>query len=204
MSLTLLHSASAHCARFDAIRDRIAPSVSLTHEVREAWLTAAQGGMSTALAEDIQAWVGAQSHPVLCTCTTIGAVAEAAGAVRIDRPLMDAAAKIGGPYVLAFCLDSTRAASEALLREAVGTDAEIHLLPLTEHWALFEKGDLSGFEAAMAASINEAAPSEGCVVLAQASMAGAAELLQDLPAPVLSSPELALRTALDRLCSTTP
>ncbi|MEO1284548.1 MAG: hypothetical protein AAFV92_06685, partial [Pseudomonadota bacterium] len=89
MSLTLLHSASAHCARFDAIRDRIAPGVSLTHEVREAWLTAAQGGMSTALAEDIQAWVGAQSHPVLCTCTTIGAVAEAAGAVRIDRPLMD-------------------------------------------------------------------------------------------------------------------
>mgnify|MGYP001793420951 FL=1 len=199
MSLTLLHSASAHCARFDAIRDRIAPGVSLTHEVRKAWLTAAQGGMSTALAEDIQAWVGAQSHPVLCTCTTIGAVAEAAGAVRIDRPLMDAAAKIGGPYVLAFCLDSTRGASEALLREAVGADAEIHLLPLTDHWALFEKGALSGFEAAMAASINEAAPSEGCVVLAQASMAGAAELLQDFPAPVLSSPELAMRAALDRL-----
>ena len=199
MSLTLLHSASAHCPRFDAIRDEISPGVPLTHDVREGWLAAAQDGISEALADEIQAWVRAQNRPVLCTCTTIGEVAEAAGAVRIDRPLMQAAAEIGGPYLLAFCLDCTRAASEALLRETAGMDAEIRLLSLTEHWALFEKGDLSGFEAALAASIYEAAPSEGCVVLAQASMAGAAELLQDLPVPVLSSPELALRAALDRL-----
>jgi len=97
MSLTLLHSAQSHCARFDAIRDKIAPGVAVHHVVREAWLAEAQGGMSTALKDEIQAWVGAQVDPVLCTCTTIGEVAAMEGEVRIDRPLMQAPAELGGP-----------------------------------------------------------------------------------------------------------
>lgn len=204
MTLTLLHTAEVHRCRFEAIRDQTAPDVALTHHVRETWLQEAQDGVSATLEAEIWGWVRAQDGPVLCTCTTIGAVAEAAGAVRIDRPLMQAAAKVGGPYVLAFCLESTRAVSAALLREAAGDDADIRLLPLAEHWPLFEAGDLTGFQTSLAEAIRNDAPTEGCVVLAQASMAGAAELLEDLPVPVLASPVIAFRAALERLGSATP
>jgi hypothetical protein len=50
----------------------------------------------------------------------------------------------------------------------------------------------------VAASVRAAAGGAGVVVLAQASMAGAAEHLQDLGKPVLSSPELGMRAALAR------
>lgn len=198
MSLTLLHTAQAHCARFDAIRDDIAPGVPLQQVVRADWLEAAQGGISKALEEEIVGWVTEQTGPVLCTCTTLGAIAERAGAVRIDRPLMETAARIGGPVIMAYCLESTLGPSEALLREAMGADGDMRPLPLSEHWALFEAGRYSEFEAAVAATIREEAPQTGCVVLAQASMAGAAALLTDLGVPVLASPELAFQAALDK------
>lgn len=198
MRVTLLHTAEAHRARFDALRDRMAPDVTLTHEVRDGWLAAAQEGVSEALAREVQEWVRAQEGTVLCTCTTLGAVAEAAGAVRIDRPLMEAAARLGGPVVMAYCLDSTLVPSRTVLQEAMGPGADIRPLPLAQHWALFEAGDVAGFEMALAGSIRAADPVTGCVVLAQASMAGAADHLGDLAVPVLASPELALRAVLDR------
>ncbi|MEL7282557.1 MAG: hypothetical protein AAFY35_16045 [Pseudomonadota bacterium] len=198
MTLTLLHTAEAHCARFEAIRDDIAPGVALEQAVRADWLEAAQGGISEALETEIVGWVTEQTEPVLCTCTTLGEVAEQAGAVRIDRPMMEAAARIGGPVILAYCLESTRAPSEALLRRAVGADGDIRPLPLSEHWALFVAGLHSEFEAALATAIRAENPHTGCVVLAQASMAGALALLTDLGVPVLASPELAFRAVLKR------
>lgn len=198
MTLSLLHTAASHTARFEALRDQMAPGVTLNHTVREDWLKAAQGGVSDALAEEVSAWIRAQDGPVLCTCTTLGPFAEAAGALRIDRPLMREAARIGGPVVMAYCLDSTLAPSKALLREEMGAESDIQTLDLTQHWSLFETGDLAGFEMALASDIRETAPNSGCVVLAQASMAGAATLLQDLPVPVLASPELAFQAMLQR------
>lgn len=198
MRVTLLHTAEAHRTRFEALRDRIAPAVALNQEVRAAWLAAAQTGVSAGLAAQITDWITAQSGPVLCTCTTLGGVAERAGAVRIDRPLMEAAAAIGGPVVMAYCLDSTLVPSRTLLQGAMGPGADIRPLPLTQHWALFEAGDVTGFEMALAGSIRAADPVTGCVVLAQASMAGAADHLSDLAVPVLASPELAFRAVLGR------
>ena len=76
------------------------------------------------------------------------------------------------------------------------------MLPLFlgEFWTLFEAGETEAFAAAVAAATRDAAkrtPDLACVVLAQASMAGAAPLLSDLGVPVLTAPELALRTAVD-------
>lgn len=196
MTITLLHTSASHPARFDAIRDRIDPEVMLNHTVRENWLSEAQHGISDALKATITLWISGQTNPVLCTCTTLCPIAEAAGALRIDRPLMQRAAEISGPFLLVYCLDSTRHSSEALLREEAGRDAPIHAVSLTQHWSLFEAGDITGFEAAIAKDIRAAKPKSGCVVLAQASMAGAASHLEDLPVPVLSSPALAIRRAL--------
>lgn len=194
--LTLLHTAQIHCATFNSL----APKAELHQVVREDWLARAQNGIDDKLAAEIAATVKAAAGRVLCSCTTIGPVAEAAGATRIDWPMMQEAAKIGGPVLMAYCLDSTAKPSETLLRRAFsGTNPHLTCLHLAQHWLLFQAGDTEAFASALATDIEIALKqrSFGCVVLAQASMAGAAKLLQETTdIPVLASPEIAVRSLL--------
>lgn len=194
--LTLLHTAEVHVETFRAL----APAADLDQQVRADWLDRAQGGIDAALEAEIAAAVAAVDGPVLCTCTTLGPAAEAAGATRIDWPMMQEAARIGGPVLMAYCLQSTAEPSEALLRRAFGKrDPGLTCLELGQHWPLFEAGDSAGFAAAVACDVCEAlaAMDFACVVLAQASMAGAAELLrQQTEVPVLAAPEIAVRALL--------
>lgn len=205
MTLTLLHTAQVHCATFEAIRDKIAPGTPLNQVVRADLLDRAYDGISPDLEAEITQTIADAAGPVLCTCTTIGPVAEAAGALRIDWPMMQEAAKTGGPILMAYAARSTWQPSLALLERALEqakTPAQVHPLPLTQYWPLFQAGETDAFTAVIAGEIRQAVPrlgKKGCVVLAQASMAGAAERLQDLPVPVLSSPESALRAGLQLL-----
>ena len=206
MTLILLHSSPAHIPTFDALRDRLAPDLALDHRVREDWLTEARSEVpSPSLTADITAEIHSADGPVLCTCTTLGEIAAEAGALRIDAPMMAEAASVGGAVLMAYALDSTRAPSLTLLQDAMDAaqnNAPIHPLGLTRHWPLFEAGDTSGFAQAIADDIRRhyaALPFSSVIVLAQASMAPAAEMLADLPIPVLTSPETAFRAALARL-----
>jgi hypothetical protein len=201
MSLTLLHTSPVHVATFDALGARIAPGAVLRQIVREDLLARARAeGITPALNAEVVALIAAQGGPVLCTCTTLGEAAEAAGALRIDRPVMRAAAETGGRVMMAFCLASTEAPSRELLEAEMaqaGNSAGLEPLFLGEAWPLFEAGDGAGFARAIAGAVRGAMhPGIGVVVLAQASMAGVADLLGDLDVPVLASPELALRAGL--------
>ena len=202
MTLTFLHTAEAHCATFDRLRDQIAPNQPLHHLVRTDLLSRAQTGIDPALNDEITALIKAIPGAKICTCTTLGPVAEKAGAIRIDQPMMQAAAAVPGDILLAYCLESTRAPSLALLQtelDRADRTATVHPLSLSPLWPLFETGQTGAFASGIAAGIRDAAanlPGLGSIVLAQASMAGAADLLTDFTLPVLSSPELALRAAL--------
>lgn len=202
MLITLLHTAKDHCATFDNLRDRISPGTKLVHVVRPDFLARAQGGLDDALAKDIAKVVQSATGPVLCTCTTIGAAAQSANAIRIDAPMMQAAAQVGGPTLLVCCLESTRAPSRQLLQGALtaeGSDEPVYELCLGEFWPLFEAGEAEAFRAVVAGAVKayfSEHPELSAIVLAQASMAGAAAMLADLPVPVFSSPELALRAMI--------
>lgn len=90
-------------------------------------------GVDDALCADITGEVAAAGGKVLCTCTTLGPVAARAGAIRIDQPMMQAAARTGGPVLLACCLDSTFGPSLDLLESepaATGTPARVYPLPM--------------------------------------------------------------------------
>ena len=203
--LTFFHTAAVHCDTFDALRDRIAPGLAMHHNIRSSWLSRAQDGVDPVLAAEIRQEVTAARQPAICSCTTIGPVAESAGAIRIDQPMMQAAAQRDGPIVMVYCLESTREPSLDLLQTELLTQrstATVDLLPLTELWPLFQTGETGKFEVEIARAVRahtQGNPDPGCVVLAQASMAGAATWLEDLPCPVLSSPELALRAGMARL-----
>ncbi|QYX57315.1 hypothetical protein K1T73_02595 [Roseovarius sp. SCSIO 43702] len=206
MAFTLLHTAETHRATFDAIAAREGADIALRHIVRPDLLGHALSGVTPALEAEIAALVGAAPGPVLCTCSTLGPVAEAHGALRIDAPMMTAAAKIatdcGGAILMVYCLQSTLAPSVALLDhalEAEGREVRVHTLDLAPFWPLFEAGEHDAFVAVIARQTREAAAriaNLSAIILAQASMAGAARLI-DLDVPVLASPELAFRAMMD-------
>jgi len=199
MTLTLLHTAPVHVATFDRLRDRIAPGVALRHVVEDGWLAEARAqGVTTDLEARLAGVIGDAPGPVLCTCTTLGPAAARLGAVRIDQPMMQAAVRIGGVAVMAYALESTREASRDLFLAEGGRADQLRMLDLTGLWRLFETGEAGVFPRAIARAVRDDLAAHGgdVVILAQASMAGAAAGLEDLPVPVLSSPELALRHAL--------
>ncbi len=119
--------------------------------------------------------------PVVVSCSTIGGVAERIpGVIRIDRPRARRAAELGGTVGVVVALESTIGPTTALLREeGVG---EIVVRLAEGAW-----GSADYLER-IAETARALKPEVDVVVLAQASMAGAAELLDF---PVLTSPEAA-------------
>lgn len=122
--------------------------------------------------------------------------------LRVDRAMAERAVATGPRIGVAAALESTLGPTEDLLRQVAdeaGTPVELRRILCTEAWPLFEAGDRAGFSAAVADAVRAGAAGCDVVVLAQASMAGAADRLGDLPIPVLSSPRLGLEAALVRL-----
>lgn len=172
MTLTLLHTAEAHRAAFDDLAVRIAPGAELRHVVRPDWLSRAQDADASVQGEIAQA-VRAAPGAVLCTCTTLGPLAEGLGILRIDAPMMAKAAQVAagaqGDIIMAYCVDSTLVPSAALLDAALGRaghKARVHALSLAQFWPLFEAGQVQPFHAVIASAIREnlsAAPGAACI-----------------------------------------
>ncbi|RKF12918.1 hypothetical protein D6850_15550 [Roseovarius spongiae] len=202
MTLTLLHTAETHRATFNALRDRIAPGAKMSHLVRPDWLARARNGVDVALEDEIARAVADAPGRVLCSCTTLGPAAAKTGALRVDAPMMQAAAQGGGTILMAYCLHATREPSLALLGSAIssaGSGAVARPLMIEGAWPLFEAGNTSGFHIRIAEAVAQEAANIrdlGSIVLAQASMSDAAKFLDGIGVPVLTSPELALRAAL--------
>ena len=207
-----LHTAAAHVPTFAELLRRVDPQRPGLYAVEDGLLAAATaaGGVDAALAERVAAAVEALrargARVVVCTCSTIGDAAEAATrpdapVLRIDRPMAEAAVRSGSRIAIVAALDTALAATAALV-ETVAREAAravtVHAARCPEAWPLFERGDREGYLAATAAAARAAAAHADVVLLGQASMAGAAARLADLAVPVLASPELGVRAAVER------
>ncbi len=202
--LMLLHSRQGDAQIYDEIRRSIAPGATLRHVVRPDWrLRALRDGMTWQLRREIDSFVRTAEHPVICTCPILAETAEFAGALRIDRASMRAAACTATGTVLLVTI-TLEAAEPALaaLEEAMAAHANDHaVLPLVldQFQALRDSGDLAGFHAAIAAAVIEAVAARRdltTVILAETLMQPAARLLDGIGPDLLTIPEPGLRQAL--------
>jgi hypothetical protein len=95
-------------------------------------------------------------------------------------------------------VESTIEPTLSLLREeaaAAGSRIDIESLPCFDAWPIFEDGDVDGYHRRIAAHVDAIDETYDVVVLAQATMAPAAELVAD-PSRVRSSPIAAVEAAL--------
>jgi hypothetical protein len=242
ITVGLLHTSAAHVPTFEALLRRSGAAVAARHVVDEGLLAeaGAAGGVGPALRARIAgrlAEAAAGATAVLCTCSTIGAVAEELSdrvgvpVLRADRPMAAAAVRAaagrgGGVIGVVATARSTLGPTEALLRE-VATAAGVRMIaepaeggePIEARpgalggpgagvdsgapvvrvrmslcagaWELFGRGDFDGYRTAVADHLLRVEPAVDVFVLAQASMAGAAEERR-LSVPVFSAPRPAV------------
>ncbi|MET9157715.1 aspartate/glutamate racemase family protein [Streptomyces parvulus] len=201
--LALLHTSPVHVPVFDALRDAAHPGLELRHHVHAELLERARregpGAVTEAVGDVLRRALAQGARAVLCTCSTIGAVAESAAAgvpvLRVDRPMAAAAVAAGPRVVVLAALRSTLAPTAALVEEEArraGRPLLLRTRLVEGAWDRFEAGDTEGYlrlvaEAAEAVTADDT----DVIVLAQASMAPAREVART-PVPVLDSPALGL------------
>ncbi len=211
VDVAFLHTSPVHVASFDALLKELAPERRAAHHVREDLLARAQrdGVADASLAAAVREALltaAREAQVVVCTCSTLGGLAEATRApvpvTRIDRAMADLAVQRGAPVLMVAALQSTLAPTAELLHasaEPLGRPLALRSLCVEEAWPHFAAGRREAYLETIARAVRREAMPGDTVVLAQASMAGAAELLAGAGLYVLGSPRPGLAHAL-RLC----
>ena len=203
--IAFLHTAAVHEPTFGGLMARLAPEVALTHLNDESLLADAMAGQEVTgrLEGRLKELAAVNPDLIVCSCSTLGGPAEAAGkalglpVLRIDRAMAERAVAGGGRILVAACIESTIAPTVALLRDVANSPVDLETLVIAGAWDKFLAGDLTGYHETIAAGLRQAAPGASAVVLAQASMAPVVALCHDLAMPILSSPEIGVRRAID-------
>jgi hypothetical protein len=212
-----LHTAEVHVATFDALSRRHLPSASTVHRVDpEALELARQDGA----AERVRAVVAAHLAElrdagcgiVLCTCSTLGEIAEnlsgdGLAVVRIDRPMLRRAVTLGPRIGVLVALTSTIEPTTRVLAEEAAdaeTDITVEVSVVEGAWDAFLAGDAEAYHSSIAQAARVLAGRCDVVVLAQASMEPAAALMTGLKTTVLTSPRSAVEAVAAVMRSRVP
>lgn len=138
---------------------------------------------------------------VIVTCTTLGVVAWDAKqfskpVLRVDATLAKVASRYHGAILVLCTAHSTLEATQQLFEAFIpGDRLAVELIPRA--WAWFNAGDIEGYHREIAHYIQQRPEcSLGCIVLAQASMAGAEKYINTTLA-VLTGPQVSLEAAIE-------
>jgi Asp/Glu/hydantoin racemase len=197
-TIGFLHTADVHIATFHALAaERGLQDVHLVDAtlLADARAHGVDASLEARLAGRLRELAARGPDVIVCTCSSLSGYAERIAlpmpVLRVDRPMAEAAVATGGRIAVVATVTSTLAPTRDLLLECA-PDADVEMAPCLDAAALFDAGDQDGYLRAIAAHVRTL--DADVIVLAQASMAGAADLLTDLTVPVLSSP----RPAVDR------
>ena len=208
-----LHTAQVHVATFDALSREFMPSARTVHRVDpEALELARQDGtgerVRAVVAGHLSELREAGCEVVLCTCSTLGEVAEGLSGgglevIRIDRPMLRRAVALGPRIgVLAALKSTVEPTTRVLAEEAACTESviSVEVRVVDGAWEAFLSGDAEDYRARIAEAGRALSSRCDVVVLAQASMEPAAALLVGLATPVLTSP----RSAIEAVAAVIP
>jgi len=208
--IAFLHTGEVHVETFGQLLVEIEPAITVRHLVNESLLDdARQQGLTAEVTQRIgDAMHNAASSGakiVICTCSTIGGVAEALDrstdftAARIDRAMADEAVQWGQRILMAAAVESTLYPTRDLLDSSAqkhGRTPEIEMRHIQDAWQHFEAGDHTQYVQTIADQLAQIWHGYDLVVLAQASMADAAELCDSVEIPIFSSPRIGVQAAV--------
>jgi Asp/Glu/hydantoin racemase len=214
--LALLHTSPVLTPLFAGLCAQWMPEVKIFHLVDESLIknTIAAGHLEKVTIRRLLSLVGsgldAGADAVLVTCSSIGAAVEIAQSVfdqpviRVDEAMARAAVaqgrRIGVVATLATTLAPTSALVARMARET-GRLVEIVECLCDGAFEVVLSGDVATHDRIVGDALTQRLRGVDVIVLAQASMARVLEGLPAgaVPAPVLSSPELGVKSARDAL-----
>jgi Asp/Glu/Hydantoin racemase len=214
-TIGFLHTADVHVATFARLAAEVAGGAESVAVVDADLLAVARvagpsdGAVRAGIERALIDLHDRGADAIVCTCSTIGGEAEWTGSslgldvVRVDRPLAELAVRTGARISVVAALGSTLAPTRDLLDDVatgLGAAPAIELHVVESAWECFESGDLAEYHRRIAGALPQLADRADVIVLAQASMAPAAELV-DVAVPVLSSPRVAVTAVVSRLSS---
>ncbi|MGR5236000.1 amino-acid racemase [Vibrio alfacsensis] len=205
--LYFLHTSPVHIQPFSDLIADIAPALKVEHFADASLLDRLVAGeeieiIKTAVQEKVRE-LASQASLVVCTCSSIGSFAESlisegVSVQRIDRAMGDIAATHGRVLLLA-ALETTIQPSLALLETSKCNRINLLDTQVAEGaWERFTNKDNQGYYHKIKTIIEQKANEYDVIVLAQASMAGAAPIA-DVDIPVLSSPRLGVERAVETI-----
>jgi hypothetical protein len=200
-----LHTADVHVATFEGLAREHLPSAATVHRVDPDALELARqegtaGSVRAVVAAHLEELRAAGCAVVLCTCSTLGEVAEELSGdgmpvIRIDRPMLRRAVGLGPRVGVLVALTSTVEPTTRVLAEEAadaGSDICVEVSVVEGAWDAFLAGDADAYHSRIARAARALAGRCDVVVLAQASMEPAAALLTELSVTVLTSPRSAV------------
>jgi hypothetical protein len=207
------HTAQVHVATFEALSRELMSSARTVHRVDpEALELARQDGtgerVRAVVAGHLSELREAGCEVILCTCSTLGEIAEQLSGeglkvIRIDRPMLRRAVTLGPRIgVLAALASTVEPTARVLAEEAAdaGADVSVEVSVVDGAWDAFLSGDAEDYRSRIAEAALALSSRCDVVVLAQASMEPAAALLAGLATPVLTSP----RSAVEAVAAVVP
>lgn len=211
--IAFLHTSTVHIPTFQKLIDDIDPSILVRHEVDESLLEDAvahgiteQLGRKVESAMQLAASSGAEV--VVCTCSSIGALAEkslqtsACVSMRVDRAMADLAIDSSQRILIVAAVESTLEPTRLLLEESstkIGKFPHLSIALVEQAWFLFEASKMDAYYDCIEKFIQVKHHGYDSIVLAQASMAPVAQRFQNSSFRVLASPELGARSAISHI-----
>lgn len=211
-TLALIHTGTFLPAVFTELCREVMPDVEVFNIVDESLIknTIAANKLtpqtSRRLIEYLKSAEEAGADAILVTCSSIGPAVEAAQpflnipVLRVDVPLADQAISLGQRIGVVATLPTTLAPTVALIkRQAALQDKDVTVISTLCPGAFqaVAAGDTATHDRLVIAGIRELMPQVDVIVLAQASMARAANAIpeNERTVPILSSPRLAVAAA---------
>lgn len=212
--IAFLHTSPVHVATFAGLMQVHAPDCRVDHLVDESLLRDAQvsgiedAGIVSRVTERMKEASEKGARVVVCTCSTIGGIAEKVDgrgrflSMRIDRAMADEAVEVierGQHILIVAALASTIEPTRQLVESSAVTrrrQVNIRTMVVQSAWSFFQSGDLVTYYAQIEEAIRSQEGHSDVVVLAQASMAPVAGRFIGGDMLVLSSPELGVCRAV--------
>jgi Asp/Glu/hydantoin racemase len=211
-----IHTSHVLIPLFAELSRREMPEVGIFHMVDESLIknTIREGALTKTTIRRVVSLVESAheggADAVVVTCSSIGPAASLAcrlydfPVIRVDEAMAERAVRTGRRIGVAATLRTTLEPTVALLREkaaAAGRDVELSESLSEGAFDAVIAGDTATHDRIVSESLIKLAAEVDVVVLAQASMARVVEQLprEAVRVPILSSPELAVRSARSAL-----
>ncbi len=212
--ITFVHTGEVHVATFESLIKSMNSTFKVNHIVNSGLLEKAMNHYPMNDLQDeihtIMQLAAKHSRRVVCTCSTIGAMAETTPGVvegqviRIDRAMAMKAIEIGGKILVVAALKSTLTPTLDLLNDISKTSdnqVTFDVLCVEEAWGYFKAGNNETYIQSIADAIQSYNEKFDVIVLAQASMAEVSERMNGTLVPILSSPYLGVESIVRTLKS---